>query len=118
MGGVAPRMMKSPGSPCALPSSRARRSRCGRIFHVGALVLPGNEILYPRYVLDGSLCDPQEVAHRRNLLDLLTDEPLDELLGGVVVLVASHGGQPVDLLGDASLLFERERDRFDDVGEA
>jgi hypothetical protein len=53
----------------------------------------------------------EQVAHRGDLLDLLLDEPLHELLGGEVGLLAGDAQQRVDLLGDPLLLVQGERDR-------
>ena len=41
--------------------------------------------------------------------DLLLDEPLHELLGGVVLVLAGEPGERIDLLGDAALLRQGER---------
>src|SRR5690242_11642993 len=48
----------------------------------------------------------EQVGHRRDLLDLLLDEPLEELLGGEVGLLAGDAEQAVDLLGHPLLLLQ------------
>src|SRR4051794_5963248 len=40
----------------------------------------------------------EQVAHRADLLDLLLDEPLHELVGCEVVVLAGHRGEGVDLV--------------------
>ena len=65
-----------------------------------------------------ALDDRQEVVHQRDLLDLLLEEPLEELLALEVVLRAGERRQLVELLGHLALLLERDPHRLDDVGEA
>src|SRR6185503_15360807 len=61
--------------------------------------------------------DREQVAHRGDLLDLLLDEPLHELLGGEVGLLAGGPEQAADLVGHPLLLVEGERHRRDQVAE-
>ena len=65
-----------------------------------------------------ALDDRQQARHARDLLDLLLDEPLHELLAGVVAELTRKGCKRADLLGHPPFLGERERDRRDDIGEA
>src|SRR5215212_9539425 len=74
-------------------------------------------LLREQRVLARALDDPEQVGHRRDLLDLLPDEPLHELLRGVVLLLAGDRRERVDLLRDPPLLRERERDGRHDVLE-
>src|SRR6476646_9376150 len=78
-----------------------------RLNALGAELLAREVLLGQQRVLARALDDAQEVGHRRDLLDLLLDEPLHELLRRVVALLARDAGQRVDLLGDALLLLER-----------
>jgi hypothetical protein len=89
----------------------------GRVRALLAELLAREVLLGQQRVVARALDDAQEVGHRRDLLDLLLDEPLHELLRRVVALLARDAGQRVDLLGHALLLLERERDRADDVVE-
>src|SRR5215207_967332 len=97
--------------------ARAGGMRSGRV-RVGLAELLAREVVFDVHrVVLGAFDDPQQVGHRRDLLDLLLDEPLHELLGGVVVLLPGERGERVDLLAHALLLRERQRDGRDDVGE-
>src|SRR3954470_8738783 len=58
--------------------------RRGRGSALCARRLPGEVLLDAPRARAPALDDAQEVGHARDLLDLLLDEPLHELLGGVV----------------------------------
>src|SRR5215212_9277747 len=90
-------------------SSGAGGVRRGRVLAHLAQVLAREVVLDVHRVVLRALDDAQEVGHRRDLLDLLLDEPLHELLGRVVALLAREAGERVDLLADPLLLRERER---------
>src|SRR5690349_6247498 len=60
----------------------------------------------------------QQAAHAGNLLHLLLDEPLDELLAGVVAVLTRQRCQAADLFGHPLLLGQRQRHRLDHVPEA
>src|SRR5581483_12147668 len=95
--------------------NRALSRRPGGVWSSGVLprwvlVLTRDEVFDIGLIRARTLGNPEQVAHRCYLFDLLADEPLHELLGGVVALFASCGRESVDLLGHASLLLERERD--------
>src|SRR5215213_2531444 len=68
----------------ALRTGDGRRGRVA----AGLGLLAGDPVLDALVVVLGSGDDGQQVAHLGNLLDLLLDEPLHELIGGVVVVVA------------------------------
>src|SRR4051812_10188103 len=89
----------------------------GGIGALAAGVLPGEVVLGEHRVLARALHHAQEIGHRRDLLDLLLEEPQHELLGQEVALLARDAGQLADLVGDAALLLERQRDGLDDVAE-
>ncbi len=89
---------------------RRRRPGCGGV-GVGTALLAGDVLLDVLDVVDVAGDDGQQVGHGRDLLDLLLDEPLHELLGGEVVLLARDPQQPVDLLGHPLLLREGQRAR-------
>src|SRR3954454_16548390 len=72
-----------------LAAGLPRRSRVRPIL---ARMLARKEVLDFGYAVPRALGDRQEVAHRRDLLDLLGDEPLHELLGGEVTLVPRGRG--------------------------
>ena len=96
---------------------RPRRARSGRSAPP-PLRSRASQSSAQQRVLLRALDDRQQVGHRGDLLDLLLDEPLHELLAGVVGVLARQPGERVDLLGDALLLVEREAHRLDDVAEA
>ena len=80
---------RQPRASCCTSSRGALDSAGGGGGAVGSApsppgVLAREVLLDRRGVLAGALGDAQQVAHRRDLLDLLLDEPLHELLGGVV----------------------------------
>ena len=68
-------------------------------------------------VVPPALDDRQELGHRRDLLALLLQEPVQELLPDELALLARELDELDDLVGDALLLLESERDRSDGVGE-
>src|SRR5438105_917442 len=92
----------------------AGRMRCGG---VGGLRrrLAGQVLLGQQRVSPRPLDHLQQAGHARDLLHLLLDEPVHELLAGVVTQLARERGKPADLVADAALLFERQRDRLDGV---
>ena len=67
--------------------------------------------------LQRALDELQEVAHRRDLLALLLQEPVHRLLAHEVALLAGEPEQVRDLLGDALLLLECHAHRLDGVCE-
>src|SRR5213592_515309 len=90
--------------------SGAGDRRGGRVAARAVLLAP--DVLLDRLdVVLGAGDHGEQVVHRGDLLDLLLDEPLHELLGGEVVLLAGRAGQCENLLGDALLLGQRELDR-------
>src|SRR5215207_7373202 len=111
------------GRPRAWGTRRTlqRAARHGWGGGVGGLLLadalPREVLLGEQRVVARALDDAQQVGHRRDLLDLLLDEPLHELLARVVARLARGRGETVDLVGHALLLLERERDGRDDVRE-
>src|SRR5438093_5240740 len=73
---------------------------------------------YPREVLVGlqqivasALENLEQIIHRRNFLELLGQEPLQEIDRDVVVLLPREFDEPVDLLGDMNFLIERKLHR-------
>ena len=62
--------------------------------------------------VQAALDEGEQRRHRALLLDLLLDEPLEELEGPVVVRLAGRGGEILELLGDATLAGLRDRDRL------
>ena len=58
-------------------------------------------------ICSGALDDLEQVVHRRNFLELLSQEPLEKIDRDVIVLVSAERDQPVDLLGDMNFLVER-----------
>src|SRR3954453_22366106 len=98
-------------APTAHPSERAAGDRrSGRVCALRARMLAREVLLREQRVLARALDDPEQVGHRCDLLDLLPDEPLHELLRGVVLLPARDRRERVDLLRDPPILRERERD--------
>src|SRR6202795_2102222 len=75
-------------------------------------------LLRQQRVLARPLDHRQQAVHAGDLLDLLLDEPLDELFAGVVAVLACQRRQAADLLGHALLLRKRQRHRLDHVPEA
>src|SRR6266498_297801 len=94
------------------PAIRARRPpgrsrRCGS-GHADA----GKVVLDKEHVLGaGALDHGEQGAHARNLLALLGQEPAEELLADVLVLLTGELNEPGDLLGHRPLLTQRDRDR-------
>src|SRR5215207_11501587 len=78
--------------PAAAGSSLLERAAGGgRGARVVALVpdlLPGQEFLNQQRALLGPLADVEQIRHRGDLLDLLLDEPGEELLRAEVPLLA------------------------------
>jgi hypothetical protein len=64
------------------------------------------------------LGDLEQIAHSGLLLDLLLEEPLQELLALVIARLARDLEQAVDLDRDPLLLLERVPDRRDMVRES
>src|SRR5436309_12842265 len=69
----------------------------------------------PRQILVGlqeicssALDDLKQVIHRRHFLELLGEEPLQEIDRDIVVLLARQSHESVDLLGDMNFLIERK----------
>src|SRR5207302_8013759 len=93
----------------------ARRFRGRRVLAALAGLLPRDELLEPhREVLD-ALGHVEQLGHRRDLLDLLSEAPLTELLAQVVALVSRDPEELSDLLAHRLLLLEGEADRRDVV---
>ena len=105
----------SPGRPPGGTTAPARQAPAPASALAG--LLAREPVLGEHRVLARALDDGEQVAHRGDLLDLLLDEPLHELLAGVVAVLARGRGERVDLLRHALLLVERELHRLDDVGE-
>ena len=105
---------RSDGGDAQAPAGRGS----GRVRPLAARLLTRHVVLDLHDVVARALDDAQEVRHRRDLLDLLLDEPLHELLARVVALGAGAAGERVDLRGHAPLLVQRQRDGRDDVLEA
>src|SRR5262249_50258656 len=96
----------------------ARSGRCKRVGALIADLRSGQEVLGKQDVqLGRALDDAQEVAHPRGLLELLLQEPAQELLPDELLLLARQRRQGLDLLGDLPLLRECERNRCDGVVE-
>ena len=77
----------------AAPRRRARAQAPAGFGAVGSApsppgLLARHVVLDLHHVVARALDDAQQVGHRRDLLDLLLDEPLHELLARVVALVA------------------------------
>jgi hypothetical protein len=62
---------------------------------------------HDQVLLAGAAHDLEQILHRTDLLDLFLNEPVEEILGSVVVLVASDVVQVVDLTGNFMLPVER-----------
>ena len=71
----------------------------------------GDEVLDVKQVGARAVGDTHQRCHRRDLFDLLLEEPLHELLAEVVTLLAGNTGEPADLFGDGALLAERKCER-------
>src|SRR5882757_2559679 len=114
------------GAPARRASARAAGRRClvslirgrgsGRVGALFAHFLAGDEVLGEQQVVAGALDHVQEVAHQRDLLDLLLDEPLQELLGAVVLQFAGELEEGEDLVADPFLLGEGHFHRLGAVG--
>ena len=74
-------------------------------------------LLDAQQVVLAPLDDCEQLGHRRDLLALLLEEPVEELLADELALLARELDQLDDLLGHALLLCEGESDRRDDVRE-
>src|SRR5207249_7954593 len=61
-----------------------------------------------KQIRPGPLDDLKQIIHRRNFLELLGQEPLEEIDRDVVVLLSGKLHQPVDLLGDMDFLVQRK----------
>ena len=112
--GRGARPLRHPDS--GLERYACRRRRCG----IGAFVpdnLAGEEVLDQHHVVARALDDGQQRSHRRDLLALLLQEPVQELLAHEVAFRPRELRQIGDLLGHALLLLEREPNRLDDVRE-
>src|SRR5262245_23836764 len=110
------------GRKCAALPARlegaARSGRCERVCALIADLRSGQEVLGEQQVRRGrTLADAEEIAHARGLLELLLQEPAQELLPNELLLLARQRRQGLDLLGDLPLLREGERDRRDGVVE-
>ena len=94
----------------------------GRLGRVGvdagvADALARDEVLDVEEVVLGALGDREQRVHRRDLLDLLLEEPEHGLLAERITLGPGGLEQRLDLPGDLLLLREGELDRLDDVRE-
>src|SRR4051812_28575254 len=69
-----------PGAQGPHSGGGARRVGGRRVLALAPAVLALDVVLDVHHVVARALGDAQEVAHRRDLLDLLLDEPLHELL--------------------------------------
>ena len=67
-----------------------RWGRGGRVSGPFARVLAGDVVLRQQEIVLRALDHVEQVAHQRDLLDLLLDEPLEELLGAVVLQLAGE----------------------------
>src|SRR5436190_15270889 len=103
-----------PRQPAASRASAALESAAGRMRRGGIIGLrrrlAGKVLLRQQRVGARPLDHGQQAGHAGDLLDLLLDEPLQELLAGVVAQLAGERGETADLLGHAPLLGERQRD--------
>src|SRR5262249_15076034 len=53
-----------------------------------------------------ALNDLEQIIHRRNLLELFGQEPLQKIDRDVIILFSRKLDEPVDLIGDVNLLVE------------
>ncbi len=106
----------APGRRGARPGLRRRRQRAP-LERVHAPALTREVVLDQHHVVPRALDDGQQRAHRRDLLALLLQEPVQELLADQVALGARELGEVGDLLGHALLLLQRQPDGLDHVGE-
>ncbi len=60
-------------------------------------------------IISSPLENLEQIIHRRNFLELLGQEPLEEIDRDVVVLLSGEFDEPVDLLGDMNFLVERQQ---------
>src|SRR5262245_38495595 len=95
--------------------SAARRGRGARLERVLAVRLAGEEVLDEHDAVLRARDDVEQGGHGRNLLALLLEEPVHELLGDEIHVLARRDRELLDLPGDALLLVERELDRLHDV---
>src|ERR1700742_745616 len=95
---------------CLVNLVRGRGS--GRVAALGAEALAGDELLGQQQVVAAALDHVQQVFHQRYLLYLLLDEPLQELLGAVVLQLAGELEEGEDLVADPLLLVERDLHRL------
>src|SRR5690606_8016220 len=102
------------------PTWSQRSSRGGR--RVGGLpavtdLLACDVVLEVEQVGPGALGDREQRRRGGDLLDLLLEEPQQELLAERVALLARRAEQLLDLGGDLLFLLERKADRGHDVVE-
>ena len=105
----------------AIPTARLERT-AGRGRSAGlelglAARLAREIVLDQHHVLLRPLDDGEKRRHRRHLLALLLQEPVQELLADEVPLRPRQLRELLDLLGHPLLLLERQADGLDDVGE-
>jgi len=55
-------------------------------------------------IVSCALDNLQQIIHRRDFLELLSQEPLEKIDRDVVVLLSSEFHEPIDLLGDMNFL--------------
>ena len=73
---------------------------------------PRQIFLHAQKIGRAALHDLEQRVHRGNFLELLGQEPLQEIVRDVVVLGAGQFDQRVDLLRHFDFLVERELDRL------
>src|SRR6266853_1142135 len=91
----------------AWPERQSNGSRCWRCRN-GSHANPSKVLIGLQQIIP---CPPEnlkQIIHRRNFLELLGQEPLEEIDRDVVVLLSGEFDEPVDLLGHMNFLIERK----------